>query len=113
MTENQDQLSTPQNVGERKRYRQYDEQFKREAVSLLATSGRSASSVARSLGIHSNLLHTWRKQYGSKQAAKAQASAPAAMPSLVEMELRKKLREAEMERDILKKAISVFSRPQP
>jgi len=37
--------------------RKYDRQFKEEAVRLV-TEGRQVTDVARSLGIHENLLHT-------------------------------------------------------
>jgi len=43
--------------------RKYDRQFKEEAVKLAIEGRRSVSDVARSLGIHENLLHTWKLRH--------------------------------------------------
>jgi transposase len=62
--------------------------------------GQSVRSVARALGVAEGQLHKW------KRAARQHAS-----PSDQEVfELRARLRQVEMERDILKKALSIFSR---
>ncbi len=43
--------------------RKYDKQFKEEAVKLVTEGERQVTEVARSLGIHENLLHTWKRKY--------------------------------------------------
>src|SRR3989304_2410141 len=48
---------------ERKVNRKYDKQFKEEAVRLATEEGRKVTEVARSLGIHENLLRTWKRKY--------------------------------------------------
>jgi transposase-like protein len=40
----------------------YPEEFKKEAVELLRTSGRSSAQVARELGVSAASLRLWRKQ---------------------------------------------------
>lgn len=107
---------------EHRRYRRFDEEFKREAVRLSELPGKTLASVARSLGIDVNTLGLWRKRYGSgaKPVGRPQGdqAADAAIdPSVVAMqhelmELRTRLRHLEMERDILKKAMSVFARDE-
>ena len=85
-----------------RKYRKYDTEFKKNAVKLLE-SGRSISSVSESLGVNDKNLYEWRKKYGqdSKQEN----------PLLKEVKLlEKRLKEVEQERDILKKALSIFSR---
>ncbi|GAB6181401.1 hypothetical protein JCM14036_27200 [Desulfotomaculum defluvii] len=47
-------------LGENRRV--YNEEFKREAVDLLITSGKKAAEIARDLGISDNLLRRWRKE---------------------------------------------------
>ena len=79
--------------------RKYDDEFKRQALQMIA-NGQAVRSVAQSLGIGENLLHKW------KQATRASASPDEREVS----ELRARLRQVEMERDILKKALSIFSR---
>lgn len=115
---------------QQRRYRKFDEEFKREAVRLSELPGKTLASVARSLGIDVNTLGLWRKRYGAgakpkpvgrpqgAQAADARQSTAALDPAVVSMQLelmevRKRLREAETERDILKKAMAVFARHQP
>jgi transposase len=82
-----------------RRKRKYDEEFKQQAL-VMVRNGQSPRSVAEALGISENLIHRW------KRAARA---LPQANEDEIE-ELRRRLKQAEMERDILKKALSIFSR---
>jgi transposase len=88
------------------RRRRYDAQFKSDALQLIQ-QGRSVAEVAKSLGVSEQLLYNWK----SKIRVKILKEAPKEQVALyTEMEsLRKQLRIAEMERDILKKALAVFS----
>ncbi len=79
--------------------RKYDDEFKRDALQMIA-NGQPVRAVAQSLGIGENLLHKW------KHAARSYQSPDEREVS----ELRVRLRQAEQERDILKKASSIFSR---
>lgn len=79
--------------------RKYDDEFKRQALQMIA-DGQAVRSVAQALGVGENLLHKW------KHTARASES-----PDDLEVaELRARLRQVEQERDILKKALSIFSR---
>ena len=92
-----------------KRRRQFDRAFKVEAVRLVTDEGRPVAAVARDLGIGENLLHRWKHQFTDHQE---QAFVGTGNLSSEQMELRRLQREnADLreERDILKKAISVFS----
>ncbi len=83
--------------------RKYDEGFKTEALRMVQ-SGRSVGDVARSLGMSENLLYKWR---GEQKASYS----PEESSRDAELEqLRKQLRQVEMERDILKKALAIFGR---
>ena len=91
--------------------RSYTEEFKREAVRLMETSGKAVAQIARDLGINDNNLYRWRGLYGSQ-------SQDSAKGSVVEMEaevrrLRREVEVLRQERDILKKAMSIVSRSQP
>jgi transposase-like protein len=44
--------------------RQFTDEFKREAVGLLASSGRPLSQIARELGIAASMLRAWRDAGG-------------------------------------------------
>ena len=86
-----------------KKHRKYDDGFKKEALKMV-DSGRSVPDVARSLGIGENLLYNWRN------ADKAQMSPEQSTTDVELLRLRKLLLQVETERDILKKALSIFSR---
>jgi transposase len=83
----------------RVRRRKYDEAFKEQALKMV-DNGQSVRSVAQSLGIAENILHKWKK---TRNLTRTSAEAEVA-------ELRIRLRQVEAERDILKKALSIFSR---
>ncbi len=43
--------------------RQFNQEFKRNAVSMVMEKGIPVKKVARDLDIHPNLLHQWRRQF--------------------------------------------------
>lgn len=79
--------------------RKYDDEYKREAVKKIH-DGQSVASVARELGVAESLLHNWKRH-----AVETSSEADKGL-----LALRKRLREVEMERDILKKAALIFGR---
>ncbi len=79
--------------------RKYDEDYKREAVKKIH-DGQSVASVSRELGVSESVLHKWRKQ-----AVETTSDGEREI-----IELKRRLREVEMERDILKKAALIFGR---
>ena len=96
--------------------RSFTDEFKREAVSLLASSGRPLTQVATELGIQPSMLRTWRGALNGAARPASGAGMPlnsaAASAEQAEIRrLRRELERAQMERDILKKAISIFSTP--
>lgn len=72
-------------------------------------SGRSVPEVAQSLGIGNNLIYYWVKQL--KKKGSGASNEPAVSFDAEKADLHKRVRELEMERDILKKALGIFSRP--
>jgi transposase len=79
--------------------RKYDEDFKRSALKMI-DNGQSVRSVAQALGVAEGLLHRWKRVARTQRSSTDQEV----------FELRARLRQVEMERDILKKALSIFSR---
>ena len=95
---------------EGKKHRTYDRQFKEEAVRLVTEGGRAVSDVAHGLGIHVNLLHT-RKRKHKEDPAGSFPSKGHLKPE--EEELRKLQKEnvnLKEDREILKKALAIFSK---
>lgn len=94
-------------VGENGKKKRFDKEFKISAVKMVTEEGQKASEVARSLGIHANMLYSWKRKY-----AQSGDKAFVGKGHLTEMAaLRRKLRNAEMELEILKKAVGIFSKP--
>ena len=96
-------------------YRTYTKEFKLEALELLESSGKSAAQIERDLGITKGLLLKWRDRYQVKKAngeTKLEPSDLEAAQAEVRR-LRRQLAIAEQERDILKKAVSIFSKMEP
>ena len=85
---------------EKQKNRRYDSSFKKQALGLVR-DGRKVSSVAKSLGISTGVLYSWQKQSKLQESVQPEEELKI---------LRKRLREVEQERDILKKAWSIFSR---
>jgi transposase len=101
-----------QNKSAQKSRRKYDATFKQEVVNMIA-SGRSVPDIARSLGIGENIIYRWRREaLGSHVLTDAPAAVSSQVSLSEHLALQKRLREVEMERDILKKAVGIFSRPQ-
>ena len=92
--------------GEKRKMKRFDKDFKLSAVKMVTEGGHKACEVARSLGIHPNVLYTWKRKY----ADNGEKEFPGKGHLTEIASLRKKLREAEMERDILKKAVGIFSK---
>jgi transposase len=84
-------------MGKRATSRRYSEEFKRDAVALLRSSGRSITEVAKELGVTDTSLGNW-----AREQAKAGGEDDAELVKEA-AELRKRIRELEQEIDILKR----------
>lgn len=96
--------------------RSFTDDFKREAVSLLASSGRPLTQVATELGIQPSMLRSWRGTANGTATPGADpptghAVAAVSVEQVEIRRLRRDLERTQMERDILKKAIGIFSGP--
>ncbi len=98
-------------MGEPRRH--YDEEFKRNAVELCRTSGKPVSQVAQDLGIDSNMLRRWqreRENYGDRAFPGVGKLMRGTDQEEEIRRLKKELAIAQEERDILKKAMAIFSK---
>ncbi len=92
------------------RRRSYSREFKIEAVGLVTEGSLSISQAARDLGISQTVLGRWKKQFeaGPEQAFPGKGNLKPQDEELAH--LRRELAIVRQERDILKKAIGIFSR---
>lgn len=90
----------------RKTRRQYTPDFKAEAVRMVIKDERKAKEVAERLGISARLLNRWCKDQERRDyTGEGQASDDAELSRL-----RRRVRQLEQEREILKKAATFFAR---
>ena len=85
--------------------RKYDADFKADVLKML-DSGQTAAYIANVLGVSENLIYRWKSinQVGKKVIV-GQSEL-----SLENQQLKERVRQLETERDILKKALGIFSR---
>jgi len=96
------------NNGTRKR-RTFSEQFQRDAVNLVVVEGYSFAAAARAVNVSPKSLNEWHEKY----APAPQTCGDNATVEQLQAEnqrLRKQLRQAELEREILKKATAYFAK---
>jgi transposase-like protein len=87
----------------------YTSEYKEQAVRLSFEPGNTVEQVATDLGINAGMLVRWRHEY--RQRKDGQNAFPGSgTPRDAEMAaLQRRVRELEMERDILKKAAMYFA----
>jgi transposase len=93
-----------------RKYKRYDENFKRSAVEMWISGDRSAARICQELGVSSQSLKQWRKQL---------AALPATGPgqrSVGQLEeenrrLKREVHRLAQQRDILKKTLGILSTP--
>jgi transposase len=90
--------------------RKYERQFKEEAVKLVTEGGRSVSEVARGLGIQENLLHTWKRRHKEDPAGSFPAKGHLRPQDEELRRLQKENANLKEDREILKKALAIFSK---
>jgi transposase len=94
----------------RRTRRKFDQEFKMEAVRLVMEGGETVASVARDLGIHENLLRRWKQHY-CEDGEHAFPGKGRLKPRDEEMRrLKRELASVKQQRDILKKALAIFSK---
>ena len=86
-----------------KKRRRYDAEFKKNILKMIE-DGRSVTSLSQSFGVSEGLLYRWKSDQKKRKKADEGNEKDEVK------QLRKRLKEVELERDILKKALSIFSR---
>jgi transposase len=88
-------------------HKPYPQEFKLEAVKLVTDQGLTPHKVARDLGVDPQTLRRWLREL-APPSDQPSAAAPSATAELAR--LRREVEQLRQERDILKKAIGIFSR---
>ena len=90
-------------------HRRFSDEFKRDAVRLIVDEQYTLKAAARAVGVSENSLRVWHKKFAPPLAP---CGDDATVDQLREenKRLRKQLKRAEMEREILKKATAYFAK---
>ena len=88
--------------------RHFDNESKTTVVELLQ-SGNSVRELCEEYNLQDRMIRRWRREYDQKNGDLSNKREPTS--SEIELrQLKKELRETKLERDILKKAVSIFSK---
>ena len=94
----------------KRRYRMYSDEFKRNALELAETSDKSDAQIERDLGMSAGLLSQWRKRYKvSEESNGLELNEVEQLKAELER-LKRENAVLTQERDILKKAVTIFSK---
>jgi transposase len=88
----------------------YSAEFKRNAVLMVTQEGHKTAEVSRNLGISSNMLHNWKRQYLDKQDGAFPGHGKINGKDEYIRRLEQENKRLKDERDILKKAAIFFAK---
>lgn len=93
-------------VSMKKEYAKYDEEFKKMIVNLCETNkDKTMSDIAREYGITRTSITQWRKKYGTITTSTGETTSNDEI-----LKLKKELQQVQLENEILKKAVAIFSK---
>ena len=90
--------------------KQYSKEFKVEAVRLSYEEGQGISKTARDLNISKSALYRWRREYGENPQSAFPGKGKMTDKDAEIAHLKRALKEAQMEAEILKKATAIFAK---
>lgn len=97
-------------MDEKRTRRRFTKEFKIEAIRLVQQLDGKVTEVATNLGIHTFLLHRWIREYSDDPEYAFPGHGKLKAPDEQIHSLRKQVKDLKEERDILKKALAIFSK---
>lgn len=92
----------------KKEYAKHDEEFKKMIVNLCETNkDKTMSDIAREYGLTRTSITQWRKKYGTITTSTGETTSNDEI-----LKLKKELQQVQLENEILKKAVAIFSKEQ-
>ena len=92
----------------KKEYAKHNEEFKKMIVNLCETSkDKTMSDIAREYGITRTSITQWRKKHGTITTSTGETTCNDEI-----LKLKKELQQVQLENEILKKAVAIFSKEQ-
>jgi transposase len=96
-----------------KRRGRYSNEYKREVLRMAETTDKSISELERDLGLSPGLVRKWQQRYRIREEDETLQGSEEGEAAAEIRRLKRELEITRQERDILKKAIQVFSRDRP
>jgi transposase len=97
-------------MSEGKTRRRYDRAFKEGAVRLVVEGGQTLAGTAKDLGISENMLQRWKKEYVEDREHAFPGKGRMKPEDAEVYQLKRRVADLEQEREILKKALAIFSK---
>ena len=92
----------------KKEYAKHNEEFKKMIVNLCETNkDKTMSDIAREYGLTRTSITQWRKKYGTITTSTGETTSNDEI-----LKLKKELQQVQLENEILKKAVAIFSKEQ-
>jgi transposase len=95
-----------------KKQQQHTKEFKLETIELARTSGKNDSQLERELGLSRGCLYNWRKELEGEGEQAFPGKGRLKPDDEYVRGLERELALVQQERDILKKALAIFTRSQ-
>jgi transposase len=93
----------------KRKSRTYTREFKLEVLQLLETSGKTATQLEKELGIGSTNIGRWKRKFAKEGMQAFPGKGHLTGPEEEVRRLRREMEILRQERDILKKAVAIFS----
>ena len=90
--------------------KQYSDEFKREAIRLQETSGKTVAALERELGLSQGLLRQWKRRFQVNEESNTLDLSEVEQLKLELRQVKRELEIVQQERDILKKTVRIFSK---
>lgn len=94
----------------RKKNEPYSEEFRKEALNLLASSGKSKTEIENDLGLTHGLLRKWELRYQVNSETDDLERSEVEALKAENRRLKRELEIVRQEREILKKTVTIFSK---
>ena len=88
----------------------YTREFKIETVKLVTDGGADVNQIAADMGIHPNTLYNWIRQLSARPTEAFPGKGNMASEAEEIRQLKREVERLKMEREILKKAMAIFSK---
>jgi transposase len=88
----------------------YSREFKIETVKIISDGGANAAEIARDIGVHPNTVYKWVQQLSAKPEAAFPGKGHLSSEAEEIRMLKREVERLKMEREILKKAMAIFSK---